>query len=107
MFKALFNPLKTIERELAQQREQEEPKQQEAQIEEEKKEKVAIIQGRFCLAYQGTFCSLCRERCPEQGAIVVTNGIPMVNEPDCTGCGICHDVCPAPRNAVLMLEKRT
>jgi Pyruvate/2-oxoacid:ferredoxin oxidoreductase delta subunit len=66
----------------------------------------AVIQGRFCLAYQRSFCSVCSERCPVPDAIIVENGIPRVNWDACTGCGVCHEVCPAPRNAVLMLPKR-
>jgi Na+-translocating ferredoxin:NAD+ oxidoreductase RNF subunit RnfB len=68
---------------------------------------VAVVQGRFCLAYQRSFCSTCAERCPIEGAITVANGIPRVNPAACTGCGICHDLCPAPTNAILMLPKRT
>lgn len=62
----------------------------------------AIIQGRHCLAYQRSFCSTCVERCPVEGAIQVQNGIPQVLASACTGCGICHAVCPAPTNAILM-----
>jgi Pyruvate/2-oxoacid:ferredoxin oxidoreductase delta subunit len=67
-------------------------------------DRVAIIQGRFCLAYH-TFCSTCSERCPEPGAIQVENGIPRVVPEHCTGCNICHEVCPAPKNAILMLPR--
>lgn len=67
--------------------------------------KVAIIQGRFCLAYT-SFCTVCSERCPVSGAMKVEKGIPMVVADTCTGCGICHDVCPAPTNAVLVLPRR-
>ena len=72
---------------------------------EDEQEKVAIIQGRFCLAYQRSFCTTCSERCPEEGAIVVEKGIPRVVGDLCTGCGICHDVCPAPKNAILVMNK--
>jgi MinD superfamily P-loop ATPase len=61
---------------------------------------------RFCLAYQGSFCSVCFERCPELGAIVVTQGKPRVNPDLCTGCRICHDVCPAPKNAVFLVARK-
>jgi Pyruvate/2-oxoacid:ferredoxin oxidoreductase delta subunit len=64
---------------------------------------VAVIQGRHCLAYRGLMCSTCYERCPEPGAIVTERGIPRVVNDCCTGCGVCHDVCPAPVNAVLMI----
>lgn len=66
--------------------------------------RVAVIQGRYCLAYQNSFCSVCSERCPEPGAIETKRGIPSVVADACTGCGICHDVCPAPKNAILMLD---
>jgi len=36
----------------------------------------------------------------------MSNGMPMVVADVCTGCGICHDVCPAPANAVLLLSRR-
>ncbi len=66
--------------------------------------RVAVIQGRYCLAYQKSFCSVCSERCPEPGAIITERGIPRVDADACTGCGICLDVCPAPKNAILMLD---
>lgn len=68
-------------------------------------DRVAVIQGRFCLAYT-SFCSVCAERCPVPGAMKVEKGIPMVVPDACTGCGVCHDVCPAPTNAVLVLPRR-
>ncbi|MBD5780850.1 4Fe-4S binding protein [Pelagicoccus sp. NFK12] len=70
----------------------------------EPKYRTAVIQGRYCLAYQNNFCSVCSERCPEEGAIVTERGIPRVDADACTGCGICHDLCPAPRNAILLLD---
>jgi Pyruvate/2-oxoacid:ferredoxin oxidoreductase delta subunit len=65
---------------------------------------VAIIQGRHCTA-PDNYCSLCVERCPEPGAMTAHDIIPMVVAEVCTGCGICHQVCPAPDNAVLMLPR--
>jgi len=65
--------------------------------------KVAVIQGRYCLAYQKSFCSVCKERCPVSGAIVSERGIPHVVADACTGCNICYEVCPAPTNAILMI----
>ena len=67
---------------------------------------LAVIQGRFCLAYQGGICFTCSERCPVPGAITTKLGIPTVHADLCTGCRICHDLCPAPRNAILMVEKK-
>ena len=66
---------------------------------------VAVIAGRHCLAYQGSFCSTCRERCPVDGAIVIERGLPRVNPALCNGCRICHELCPAPINAILMIGR--
>jgi Na+-translocating ferredoxin:NAD+ oxidoreductase RNF subunit RnfB len=67
--------------------------------------KVAVIQGRYCLAYQNSFCSVCKEHCPVSGAIISERGIPSIVADACTGCNICHEVCPAPTNAILMIPK--
>ena len=69
--------------------------------------RVAVVQGRFCLAYQHSFCSTCVERCPVPGALVMERGLPRVKSDLCTGCGVCHDLCPAPRNAILLVAKRS
>jgi Na+-translocating ferredoxin:NAD+ oxidoreductase RNF subunit RnfB len=67
---------------------------------------LALILDRFCLAWQGSFCSVCSERCPVDGAITVEQGKPRVNPDFCTGCKICHDVCPAPKNAVFLVARK-
>jgi len=67
---------------------------------------LALILDRFCLAWQGSFCSVCVERCPEPGAILTEMGKPRVNPDLCTGCKICHDVCPAPKNAVFLVARK-
>lgn len=68
--------------------------------------RVAVVQGRACLAYRALTCSVCVERCPEEGALVREGGLPRVVSELCTGCGVCRDVCPAPRNAILLVERR-
>jgi len=67
--------------------------------------RVAVIQGRYCLAYH-SICSVCVERCPVPGAISVERGIPMVVPAVCPGCGVCHEVCPARRHAILQVPRR-
>ncbi len=69
-------------------------------------DELALILDRFCLAYQGSFCSVCSERCPEPGAIIVEHGKPRVDPEACTGCRVCHDVCPAPKNAVFLVARK-
>lgn len=66
---------------------------------------LAIIAGRDCLAYQGTFCTACHERCPVAGAIAVERGLPRVVPETCTGCGVCHEACPAPENAIRVVPR--
>ena len=66
---------------------------------------IAVIAGRYCLAYQGTYCTSCHDRCPVPGAIVIENGLPRVEPAVCTGCRICHVVCPAPENAVRIVPR--
>lgn len=66
---------------------------------------LALILDRFCLAWQGSFCSVCSERCPEPGAITTERGKPRINSDLCTGCRICHEVCPAPKNAVFVVPR--
>lgn len=66
---------------------------------------IALILGHFCLAHQGSFCSTCVERCPVPGAMSSEAGKPIVHPDVCTGCGICHGVCPAPKNAIFFVAK--
>lgn len=64
----------------------------------------AVIQGRHCIAYIPAHCTRCHDECPEQGAIVVDDGFPRVVWEHCTGCAICHEVCPAETNAILLIN---
>lgn len=58
-----------------------------------------------CLAYRGSFCTVCSEHCPEEGAIQMEQGRPHISAASCNGCGVCQQACPAPRNAILLLPK--
>lgn len=66
---------------------------------------VAHIVPRDCVAWQGTTCSTCRERCPVDGAIGLEAGRPTVVAARCTGCAACIDPCPAPRPAIRLIPK--
>ncbi len=63
----------------------------------------ARITEETCLAYTGSFCTVCVEQCPVDGAITMTDGKPRIIEDKCTGCGVCQYVCPAPHNAILLM----
>ncbi|MCY1075671.1 4Fe-4S binding protein [Archangium lansingense] len=64
----------------------------------------ARVRPQQCLAWQGSFCSTCSERCPVEGAITLESGRPHVEEARCNGCGLCVQVCPAPLNALELLS---
>ncbi len=67
---------------------------------------VARITTTDCLAWQGTTCTTCHERCPAPGAITLDAQVRPVIQPDqCTGCGVCQHVCPAPHNAIIIMPE--
>jgi ferredoxin-type protein NapG len=63
----------------------------------------ARIDAVLCWPYQGRACSKCVEACPVPGAIAVDGNKPKIVDANCTGCGVCQFVCPAPDNAVLLV----
>lgn len=65
----------------------------------------ARVQRFDCLGSMGTSCSSCQEQCPVEGALAIREGIPVVSEELCTGCGVCHYVCPAPNKAIAILPR--
>ena len=61
---------------------------------------LAIIDPNNCLAYHGTVCTACVERCPVEDVMTMEAGRPKIDSETCTGCGVCLYVCPAPTNAI-------
>ncbi|WP_433926203.1 4Fe-4S binding protein [Sorangium cellulosum] len=57
-----------------------------------------------CIALE-SFCSVCVERCPAEGALVMELGRPKLDEGRCTGCGRCVEVCPAPVRAFSVVPR--
>lgn len=68
-------------------------------------QQVVTLQAAACIAYRGTLCTVCVERCPEPGAIVTAYGRPSIVSEACTGCGDCVAHCPAPINALLLRDR--
>lgn len=81
------------------------PRQEPPVVVGEDADAVALILDRFCLAWQNSFCSVCIERCPVEGAIVSERGRPRIEPSLCTGCAVCRDVCPAPKKAVFLVSR--
>jgi ferredoxin len=67
----------------------------------------AFLRAAACLAWQGSFCTVCSERCPVPGAITLDAAArPVIDPARCTGCAVCKAVCPAPNTALLVLVPR-
>ena len=64
---------------------------------------IAKIDSIACLAFQGTICTVCVERCPVEDAITMEAGHPKIDSDICTACGVCLYVCPAPGNAIHLI----
>jgi ferredoxin-type protein NapG len=63
---------------------------------------LAVINDNTCLAFQGTVCTACAERCPVENAITMEAGHPKINDDICTGCGVCLYVCPGPNQTIKL-----
>ncbi len=55
-----------------------------------------------CIAFRGVLCTSCFDRCPVPGALEMENRRPVIVQKECTGCGVCLNVCPAPHTAILL-----
>ncbi|MDP7006211.1 MAG: hypothetical protein QF718_08395 [Phycisphaerales bacterium] len=65
----------------------------------------AKIDSIACLAFRGTICTVCVERCQVEDAITIEAGRPKINPDVCTACGVCLYVCPAPGNAIHLITE--
>jgi ferredoxin-type protein NapG len=53
----------------------------------------AFIRKKGCIAHQNVMCDYCVRACPIDQAIHLENGVPIVNEEKCNGCGNCVSQC--------------
>ena len=67
---------------------------------------LAKVDTVACLAFNGTVCTVCAEHCPVENALTMEAGKPVIHDDICTGCGVCQYVCPAPGNAIILLESK-
>ncbi len=76
----------------------------------------AVLDRRFCLAWQYNFCGECYFNCPLKdrallacppGELTVAGGIrPDVDPVCCIGCGMCTYVCPVRKNVAESVLRR-
>ncbi len=66
---------------------------------------LAVIDQDTCLAFHGTVCTACVERCPVENCMTMVGGRPEIDSTSCTGCGVCLYVCPVPGSAIHLLPK--
>lgn len=60
---------------------------------------VARVDKRLCVAHNGSgVCGACHTACPLKNRAITIDyrTRPSMHEDDCTGCGQCESVCPAP-----------
>ena len=62
-----------------------------------------------CYLAMGQPCDYCLTRCPlKREAIDLDDrGLPKIHDANCTGCGVCQFICPAPRGAVTVTPAHT
>jgi len=67
---------------------------------------IAELNKKSCLAYNGIHCTFCYDACPlKREAIRLKATRPIIIEENCTGCGICKNVCVAPEKAGILIHK--
>jgi len=61
-----------------------------------------------CFAFQDHYCSSCINSCPKAGLAIYADekGRPSINQDECSGCGICINVCPSEKPAIRILKER-
>ncbi len=66
----------------------------------------AVLDRLSCTAYRGSKCSTCYDVCPiKDEAINLLEGLPLINEDLCTGCGICQKHCPEEPEAIKVFPQ--
>ncbi|MFQ5856266.1 MAG: hypothetical protein ACE5LU_11545 [Anaerolineae bacterium] len=57
-------------------------------------QRVAVLDPRWCSAWDGGDCRLCWIRCPRRDeALILDGGRPVIRPQACDGCGECERTC--------------
>lgn len=65
----------------------------------------AEVDRARCLTFRGEACRACVDACPVPGALLESDGHPVV-QASCIGCGVCEHVCPTPEAAIVVRPAR-
>ena len=49
-------------------------------------------------------CLICVGNCPSEGIIGAKNTIHVINQANCTSCGVCYEVCPSRFDAIVNIS---
>ena len=64
---------------------------------------VAVWDAEKCIRTDGTDCTICSRKCPVK-AVTIVEGIPVVDDVKCIGCGICEHFCAARPEPAIVVE---
>jgi ferredoxin-type protein NapG len=66
----------------------------------------ARVDTTTCLTYQGTACTKCKDRCPQEGALSFDDGGRLQVDPEkCVGCGLCEHFCPTEPQSIRAIPR--
>ena len=65
---------------------------------------VAVVKSESCFAAQGMdpSCNYCFDRCPLKDSAITFDRGPVIQEENCTGCGICAFYCPSNPKSIII-----
>lgn len=61
----------------------------------------AVINEQHCIAHKQIMCDYCVRACPEQ-ALFIKDGLPVIDEAACTGCGLCVTGCIEDKKGIVI-----
>ncbi len=62
----------------------------------------AEIDENRCLPFSGPECGACIYICPVEGALILQQNKPVINQDLCTGCALCREACIAEGKAIMI-----
>ena len=60
----------------------------------------AEINESLCLPFSGPECGACISICPVEGALVLEQEKPIIDQDSCVGCALCREVCIVEEKAI-------